>query len=159
MSTSLRLDQFTPYRLSIASNAVSKAIAEAYAERFDLSVPEWRVIAVLHELKSATQQEIVRKTLMDKVAVSRAAQGLEDRGLVKRRQDVADGRARRLTLSEAGHALYRRIAPAALEYERRLLASFSKHEIAALHDMLARLTRAASALSEDEAEARGPERG
>ncbi len=147
----LRLDEFLPYRLSIASNAVSKAIARAYDERFGLSIPEWRIIAVLSEIESGTQQDLVCRTLMDKVAVSRAAQSLVTRGLVERRPDSGDGRAYRLTLSQSGAALYARIAPAALDYERRLLARFRKDEINALSDMLALLANAASILAEEDA--------
>jgi DNA-binding MarR family transcriptional regulator len=154
----LRLNEFLPYRLSIASNAVSKVIAAAYAERFGLSVPEWRIIAVLHESETATQQDLVSRTLMDKVAVSRAAQSLAERDLVKREQDATDRRAWRLTLAGRGRALYRRIAPAALEYERRLLEPFTRQEIAAFHDMLARLARAASSLTNDDADAPATER-
>lgn len=150
----LRLNAFLPYQISIASNAVSKTIAAAYSERFKLSIPEWRLIAVLHEVEDATQQELVRATLMDKVAVSRAAQMLEDSKFVERRQDAKDGRALRLRLSPRGRALYSRIEPAALDYERRLLASFTKQEIATLSDMLARLTQAVSRLADEDSQAR-----
>ncbi len=149
----LRLSAFLPYQLSIASNAVSKTIAAAYSERFKLSIPEWRLLAVLHDVEDATQQDLVRATLMDKVAVSRAAQLLEDSKLVERRPDAKDGRALRLRLSARGRMLYSRIEPAALEYERRLLASFAKEEIAMLSDMLARLAQAASRLSDEDSEA------
>jgi DNA-binding MarR family transcriptional regulator len=144
----LRLDEFLPYRLSITSNAVSKAIAHAYDKRFGLAIPEWRILAVLNEIDSGTQQDLVARTLMDKVAVSRAAQSLVKRGLVKRRPDSDDGRAHRLTLSAAGAALYSRIAPVALEYERRLLEHFRKDQIAGLNDMLALLANAAGILAE-----------
>ncbi|MBL8550529.1 MAG: MarR family transcriptional regulator [Hyphomonadaceae bacterium] len=147
----LRLSTFLPYRLSIASNAVSKAIAAAYTERFRLSIPEWRLIAILHEVEDATQQDLVRATLMDKVAVSRAAQMLEENRLVARRQDARDGRALRIRLSERGRALYRRIEPTALEYERRLLAAFGKEEIAQLSEMLGRLAEAAGRLADEDA--------
>ena len=43
----LRLDAYLPYRLSVASNAVSGLIARAYEDRFGLTVPQWRVICVL----------------------------------------------------------------------------------------------------------------
>ena len=43
----LKLEHFVPYRLSVLTNIVSSAIAGAYAARFGLSIPEWRVIAVL----------------------------------------------------------------------------------------------------------------
>ena len=43
----LHLEKFLPYRLSVLSNTVSSAIAAAYFMNFGLSIPEWRVMAVL----------------------------------------------------------------------------------------------------------------
>lgn len=142
----LRLDDFLPYRLSIASLTVSRIIATGYATKFDLSIPEWRLIAVLHEDESATQQELVGRTLMDKVAVSRAAQSLEERGLIRRTSNAEDGRALRARLTSAGQSLFSAIAPTALEYERKLLANFTKTEIRQLESMLLRLSEAARAM-------------
>lgn len=142
----LSLKEFIPYRLSIASNAVSKVISTAYGERFAITVPEWRLVAVLHELASASQTELVALTLMDKVAVSRAALTLTTRALVSRKKDADDGRARRLSLTSRGRRLYRRIAPSALKYESELLKAFSEQEIGALRSMLSKLTEAAEAI-------------
>ena len=47
MKQSNRLAEFLPYRLSVTSNAVSQRIAQEYRIRWGLSVPEWRVMAVL----------------------------------------------------------------------------------------------------------------
>ena len=43
----LDLEHFLPYRLSVLSNRISQDIARLYAERFDLGVTEWRLLAVL----------------------------------------------------------------------------------------------------------------
>lgn len=43
----LQLEHFLPYRLSILSNTISEAIADDYQQRHDLSMTEWRVMAVL----------------------------------------------------------------------------------------------------------------
>ena len=43
----LELERFLPYRLSVLSNTVSQAIADIYERRFELSITEWRVMAVL----------------------------------------------------------------------------------------------------------------
>ena len=43
----LHLEGFLPYRLSVLSNTVSSAIAAAYFANFGLTIPEWRVMAVL----------------------------------------------------------------------------------------------------------------
>ena len=142
----LRLDAFLPYRLSIASNRVSDAVATAYRALFGLRIPEWRLIAVLAEGRGLSQQALGRATRMDKVTVSRAAIALADRGLIARVADASDKRAARLSLSEAGRALYDQVAPKALAIEAELFAGFGADELAALRDMLARLEQAAGRL-------------
>ena len=61
----LILDAYLPYRLSVASNAVSGLIARAYQDRFGLSVPQWRLICVLAEDGGLTQNQLVARTVMD----------------------------------------------------------------------------------------------
>jgi DNA-binding MarR family transcriptional regulator len=141
----LNLQAFLPYRLSIASNAVSARIAREYQSRFGLKIPEWRLMAVLGEGKALTQRELVAATLMDKVTVNRAAKALAERALVERHAHGSDGRSHHLTLSAAGKALYEEIVPAALAMERKLLAALGDDERAALDAMLATLINAAHA--------------
>ena len=43
----LLLERFLPYRLAILSHSVSNSIATVYANRFGLTIPEWRVIVIL----------------------------------------------------------------------------------------------------------------
>jgi DNA-binding MarR family transcriptional regulator len=83
--TKLVLDRFLPYRLSITSNLVSDRIARIYEALFALSIPEWRLVAVIAEAETITQAEIGERTRMDKVTVSRAAIALVERGLQSRR--------------------------------------------------------------------------
>lgn len=116
----LILDAYLPYRLSVASNAVSGLIARAYQDRFGLSVPQWRLICVLAEDGGLTQNQLVARTVMDKVTVSRAAQGLLNRHLIARSDHHADGRSHVLTLSREGASLYAEISPLALAYEARV---------------------------------------
>ena len=59
----LQLDAYLPYRLSVASNAVSSLIARAYHDRFGLTVPQWRLICVLKEDGGLTQGQIVTRTV------------------------------------------------------------------------------------------------
>jgi DNA-binding MarR family transcriptional regulator len=146
--TPLRLDGYLPYRLSVASNAVSRLIARAYEDRFGLTIPQWRLIAVLGEHGPLTQQAIGARTVMDKVTVSRATQGLVKRRLVQRAPHDADGRSHHLTLSKAGERLYGEVAPVALEYEARLLEHFDPAAIEELKRVLRHLERAAELLFE-----------
>jgi len=132
----LILDHFIPYRLSVTSNLVSDVIASAYEALFGLTIPEWRVIAVVAENDGITQQGICTATRMDKVTVSRATIALVDRGLVARAPNSADRRSRLLALTRAGQALYADVAPKALEFEHRIFATFAPEEIDRFMSML-----------------------
>lgn len=134
----LRLADFLPYRLSVASNAVSERIARAYRARFGLKVPEWRVIAVVAEAGEATQSALVAATGMDKMTVSRAVATLVARGLVGRTA-AADRRTHALRLTPAGEALHADIAPLALRMEAELLRELTADERRQLIDLLGRL--------------------
>jgi DNA-binding MarR family transcriptional regulator len=142
MST-LKLDQFIPYRLSVASNAVSSRIAESYRKRFGLKIAEWRVIAILAEQDKMTPQALGEATRMDKITVSRASAALIDRSLVLAEENPADGRSHFLSLTDDGRALYNEIAPEALKLEADLLAPLNADERHLLETLLRRVELAA----------------
>lgn len=142
----LVLDEFLPYRLSILSNRVSRAIAARYAKAFKLTIPEWRVVAVLSRHPGLTAKEVAEAAEMDKVAVSRAVARLVAARRVVARIDDADARRQRLWLSTQGEQLYARIAPIALAAEQGLLAAFTPRERDQLDGLLDRLIEAARGL-------------
>jgi len=132
----LDLETFLPYRLSVLSNRISNAIARVYARRFGLSIPEWRLIAVLGRFGPLSANGVAGRTYMDKVRVSRAVQRLLDRGLVERAIDGADRRRSILRLSPDGAAIRAEVAPLALDIESRLLAVLSPADRADLDRIL-----------------------
>src|SRR5689334_11571142 len=142
----LILERFLPYRLSILSNRVSRAIAARYAKAFDLTIPEWRVIAVLGRRPGLTAKDVAEATEMDKVAVSRAVAKLVSARRVSADVHNEDGRAQSLTLTSQGEALHARIAPIALDAERRLLASLGPREQLQFDALVDRLLDAARKL-------------
>jgi DNA-binding MarR family transcriptional regulator len=142
----LVLEDFLPYRLSILSNRVSRAIAARYAKAFDLTIPEWRIIAVLGRRPGLTAKDVAEATEMDKVAVSRAVARLVAARRVAAAYDPGDARRQLLSLTREGESVHARIAPIALASERRLLASLNARERAELNALLDRLLQAAHAL-------------
>ena len=146
---SLILDDFIPYRLSVTSNVVSDVIATAYEALFGLSIPEWRVIAVVAENDGVTQQEICATTRMDKVMVSRAAIALVDRELIARAPNRADRRSRLLALTKAGRKLYADVAPKALEFEQRIFETFPAEEVERFIAMLRAIEARALEVAKD----------
>lgn len=140
----LVLSAFLPYRLSVLSNTVSRAIAERYQRDFGLSIWQWRIMAVLGESGELTASEVCARTAMDKVAVSRAVAGLEADGHVRRARDAEDGRAARLSLSRSGRKIYSQIVPLALAYEAQLRSGLTEREMAQLNRLMAKLAAATS---------------
>lgn len=138
----LDLERFLPYRLSVLSNTVSEALAALYGERFNLSVTQWRVIAVLGRYPDLSAVEVAERTRMDKVAVSRAVAELIDSGRLDRQMDRLDRRRSVLNLSVEGRRVYQEIAPLALACEARLLSALSAKERDALEGILDKLTTA-----------------
>jgi len=142
----LRLETFLPYRLSVLANAVSRAIAQRYEAEFGLTIPEWRVMALLGASPGLTATEVAEATPMDKVAISRAVRSLSEAGRLRATADGADGRRQKLSLTPAGLTVYRKIVPLARTLEERLLEDLSARERTALAALMARLEAAASTL-------------
>jgi DNA-binding MarR family transcriptional regulator len=126
---------------------VSSAIAGAYQRQFGLSIPEWRVMAVLARYPGLSAAEVAAHTRMDAVAVSRAVTRLLRAGRVRRSISAADRRRSVLRLSPAGSTVYREIAPLALRYERELLGGFGREELELLDKVLEKLTVRAQSLA------------
>lgn len=148
--TQTRLSDFTPYRMAITSNAVSGLIAGEYRSEFGLKIPEWRIMAVLGDAGSLTQRDLVRATLMDKVAVNRACKVLEERGLVQRSPNEQDGRSHHLELTAAGRDLHGKIWPQAVEMYDKIFSAITPREQEKLRAILDKLLKAARALEGDD---------
>lgn len=142
----LVLEEFLPYRLSVLSNRISRAIAARYAKAFELTVPEWRIIAVLGRRPGLTAKQIAEATEMDKVAVSRAVSRLIDARRVQARADAEDARRQFLSLTPQGESVHARIVPIALASEEKLLSALNAREREQLGELLDRLLTSATKL-------------
>ncbi len=144
-----RLTDFVPYRMAITSNAVSGLIAGEYRNEFGLKIPEWRIMAVLGDAGQLTQRDLVRATLMDKVAVNRACKVLEERNLVQRSPNAADGRSHHLELTVEGRAMFGQIWPQALDIYEKIFTVLSPREIEKLRSLLDKLLASVRAMEGD----------
>jgi DNA-binding MarR family transcriptional regulator len=137
----LDLEHFLPYRLSVLSNRISQTIAETYAARFGIAIPEWRVIAVLGRHPGLSANGVAERTAMDKVAVSRTIARLLERGVVQRDTHGDDRRRSVLELSETGYGIFDEVVPLALARERALLTHFSEDDRQRLDALLTKLSQ------------------
>lgn len=135
----LILEDFLPYRLAILSHTVSGLIARVYDKRFGLTIPEWRVIAIVGRFPGLSAVEVAERTMLDKVAVSRAVTKLIKAGRIDREFADADRRRSILTLSEDGREVHDEIAPLALAMEDDLLHGLDEAQIESLNTVIDRL--------------------
>ena len=145
-SPGLALHGFLPYRLSVLSEIVSRAFARHYQQRFGIGIAEWRVMAVLGEDPAQSTQDVIERTQMDRVRVSRAVIRLADKGLLTRAPRPGDKRAQVLSLSRQGAVAYQAIVPLAQRLQHALARSLTREEAAALDHLLAKLQAGAIAL-------------
>ncbi len=137
----LKLQQFLPYRLFVLASRISRSLASHYEERFEITRPEWRIIAVLGEEADLSAAQVADRTAMDKVAVSRAVTKLLDADLLTRHFSEQDKRRSQLRLSKRGRKIYRQVVPIALAYEQKIVDQLSTRELDLLHKLLAKLDR------------------
>ncbi len=116
----LKLEQFLPYQLNVVANLVSQALSRVYARRYGIGVPEWRVLVTLGQFEAMTAKAIGAHTHMHKTKVSRAVALMEKRRLVTRRANREDKREAFLSLTASGQAMYKEVAPHALDFAKRL---------------------------------------
>lgn len=135
----LRLNTFLPYVLNNLAERVSAGMSGIYADEFQLSIPEWRVIANLAEHRTLNAHQIVAFTGMEKSKVSRAVGNLSARGLVSQQRAAGDSRAKDLALTDAGKTLYGSIVPKVLAWERELVDELSSGEYRDLMYLLEKL--------------------
>jgi len=143
----LILEDFLPYRLAILSHTVSSLIARVYDKRFGLTIPEWRVIAIVGRFPGLSAVEVAERTMLDKVAISRAVTKLIKANRIDREFADADRRRSILTLSEEGREVHDEVAPLALEMEQDLLHGLSDSQIETLNTVTERLLARARLIS------------
>ncbi|MEM9014435.1 MAG: MarR family transcriptional regulator [Pseudomonadota bacterium] len=135
---SFSLEEFIPFRIVSLGHAFSRRLADAYDDE-GVTIPEWRVLAVIAEHRRIAARDVVARTPMDKMSVSRAVSGLEHKQLVERAPEETDRRVAMLTLTSHGRSIFRRIAKIALDYEARILSELTVSERKALCTSLSKL--------------------
>ena len=135
----LDLERYTPALLTFIANKLSAGASQLYREQFDVGIVEWRVLSMLAVESNIPAQRICQVVGLDKSAVSKSVQFLQNGGYVQSQVDPGDARRYTLSLTTAGHALHDRVFDVAQERERRLLETLSAQEIESLLSMLNRI--------------------
>lgn len=141
MSDRFRLETFLPFRLNVLAQEVSERLSEIYAKRFNLDIPQWRILANLASRGEMTAQEVAVATFSHKSTISRAVAELETRKLIARTTSSKDKRAFALALTLKGRKLFEQLLPLVLEFEQNLLNRLAASEQKKLYEGIAALER------------------
>lgn len=131
------------YLLAAASEAASAQFHD-HVRTHGLRVPEWRVLACLHDRDGAMVTRLAGYALIEQSRLTKIIGQMADRGLVTRRGDAQDRRRVRVYLTDAGRELADRLVEDARRHEAELMhllqggdAARIKHALATLIDSLA----------------------
>src|SRR6202008_3476509 len=79
----LNVEDFLTFRMNRLSNALRTNLTKAYLEEFELSLPEWRLLALVARFSPLRFSEVTARSGMDKGQVSRTLRVMAKRGLTK----------------------------------------------------------------------------
>jgi DNA-binding MarR family transcriptional regulator len=106
------------------------------AEKHGLHLRDYIVMSALHMSPNLTQGQQGKALGLDKTTLMSQLDRLERMGLVVRRSDPRDRRARIPEITDAGTALGARVADACARVEAAALTSFSREQIQLFRNML-----------------------
>jgi MarR family transcriptional regulator for hemolysin len=122
------------------------ATAKLLSREFDAALaavggsrPTWLVLLSLKTEGHRTQGELADAVGIRQPTLSHHLDGLERDGLVRRERTADNRRVQRVTVTEAGEALFLRLRRAAGAFDGRLRAGLDDAEVAQLRRLLAQL--------------------
>jgi DNA-binding MarR family transcriptional regulator len=116
-----------------------RAAMDQQAERHGIQLRDYLVLTALGTLEHSTQLSLGQALGLDKTTLTLQLDRLEESGLVVRRPDPRDRRARIPEATSAGRALQSKVAGALGRVEAALLSEFSAAEQRSLRLMLCQL--------------------
>jgi DNA-binding MarR family transcriptional regulator len=106
------------------------------AEKHGIQLRDYIVLSALDKTPNLTQVELAKALGLDKTTLMSQLDRLERMGLVVRRSDPRDRRARIPEITEAGNALRAKVASACDGAEAAALNSFSQVQVQTFRRML-----------------------
>jgi DNA-binding MarR family transcriptional regulator len=120
-------------------NFTARPFEQRVGKPLQLSLNEWRVMAMVGAQPGCTASQVAEHSGMDKMAVSRALAGLQRAKRLRRHEDPTDQRRSRLYLSAAGREVYAAALARAQEREAEMLAAMTAQERGQLGSLLDKL--------------------
>lgn len=126
------------YLLYLLAASSEKASAQFHAKvrQQGLRVPEWRVLACLHDTDGMMITRLAALCLSEQSRMTRIIDQMDKRALVRRAPDETDKRKVRVFLTSQGRALASQLVAEARAHEEQLLSVFRDSDAAQIKDVL-----------------------
>ena len=134
------VDGYLLYLLAAVSHGASGQF-HAHVRKQGLKVPEWRVLATLHDQDGAMVTTLARISLLEQSRLTKIIDRMESSSLVTRRPDPADARRVRVFLTDTGRKLAERLVKDARAHEAELLQRLPSADAQALKPVLQALLK------------------
>lgn len=134
------LENFLPYRILEVGQGINKRISRVLHDEWDMSMAEWQVLASLARDGAVSVREVEPRTLLDTVAVSRAAKRLTDRKFLKREVNKQDKRLVVLKTTKKGRDVATSIGRHVMELETDFLKGMNVQDRIRLSQLLKTLS-------------------
>jgi MarR family transcriptional regulator for hemolysin len=119
------------FKVSRITRRLRQAV-DAELRAFGLTEATWRPLVYVGRLGEGVRQKDLAAALgIEGPSLVRLLDGLERRGLIERREDGADRRARGIHLTHDGRELQKRVARTSATVQRRLLSAVEPDDLAA----------------------------
>lgn len=118
-SNILQLSDYFPFQVALISATLREELGKSCAAE-NISINDWRVIAMIANHPGLVARELVRKARLSEVNVHRAIKKMISMELVLRTSGE-DRRQKILSLTPKGKEVYQRIVPAAYRLEKAVL--------------------------------------
>lgn len=112
------------------------AILREEIEQYDLTPPQFALLAFLWQQDGLTQVELSEKGQIDRSTIGGLIDRLERNGLLERRQHPQDRRAYRIYLTEQGKAMESALSACAERSLKKFTSGLNEHEVKELRRML-----------------------
>jgi DNA-binding MarR family transcriptional regulator len=118
---------YLAYLLARASFIVSSEF-HATLKNWDMSVPEWRVLACLMDVEGLSVGELAAMALMKQPRLTKVLDRMERDGLLKRQGAADDRRRVTILMTAKGRTRVKPVQRAASKHEAQLLQQFTSDE-------------------------------
>jgi MarR family transcriptional regulator for hemolysin len=109
-----------------------RTYADQKAANFGLTRAKWAVLARLDRFEGLKQNELAEMLDLQPISLTRLLDGLSENGLIERRPDPNDRRAKRLFLTPAARPLLDRLSELGKDLMTTALAGLDQSESSAL---------------------------